>query len=58
MTDQFTASRTTYGETVLMCLLESYSSSVFHITRAIVAIFLASDTLARLGLVPAANQCW
>jgi len=39
-------------------LLESYSSSVFHITRAIAAIFLARETLARLGLVPAANQRW
>ena len=58
MTNEFTPSRTTYGETVLLCLLESYSSSVFHITRAIVAIFLASETLARLGLVPAANQRW
>ena len=58
MTSVFTPSRTTYGETVLLCLLESYSSSVFHITRAIVAIFLASETLARLDLVPAANQRW
>ena len=56
MTNEFTPSRTTYGETVLLCLLESYSSSFFHITRVIVAIFLASETLARLGLVPAANQ--
>ena len=57
MTNVPTPSRTTYGETVLLCLLESYSFSVFHITRAIAAIFLARETLARLGLVPAANQC-
>lgn len=56
MTNVPTSSRTTYGETALLCLLESYSSSVFHITKAMAAIFLARETLARLGLVPAANH--
>ena len=34
MTSDITPSRTTYGESVLLCVLESCSSSVFHIVRA------------------------
>ena len=53
-----TWSQTTYDETSLRCLFGSYSSSVFHMVKAMAAIFLARETLARLGLVPTSNQCW
>jgi len=49
MTSVFTPSRTTYSETVLLCLLESYSASVFHITRTIAAIFLAREPTRSLA---------
>lgn len=40
------------------CLLGSYTSSCFHIARKVAAIFLASVSLARLGLVSPETKRW
>ena len=42
----------------LRCFSGAYPSSVFHMARTIAAIFRASVTLARLGLVPPASSRW
>lgn len=48
-----TLGETSYGFDVF---LGSYASFVFHMAKVIAAIFLASVSLARLGLVPAASN--
>jgi hypothetical protein len=52
------AATTSYTSCGLRCFCGAYPSSVFHKARTMAAIFLASVTLARLGLVPPASSRW
>ncbi len=55
-TNAFT--RETSYEFCLRCFVESYSSPLFHMERAIAASLRASVNFARFGLVPAASIRW